>query len=193
MVFGTVYASAFESYDTYTYSIDGEPLKSPPAYTPAREVSYADMDLGRLGITGSLANLKAPTDIVTDNDGNVYIVDRGNNRIVVLNKYYTVKAIIDSYVDDHGRTQTFKAPNGIFVTDPTITADGESYVYICDTDNERIVIFDRDYKYVRTIEKPDSALVTSFKLDAIAVDKYGRTWVQVLLPLDLLDSDVYSR
>ena len=27
MVFGTVYASAFSSYDTYTYSIDGEPLK----------------------------------------------------------------------------------------------------------------------------------------------------------------------
>ena len=34
LVFGTVYASAFESYDTYTYSINGEPLKSPAAYTP---------------------------------------------------------------------------------------------------------------------------------------------------------------
>ena len=174
MLFGTVYAYAFESYDTYTYSIDGQPLKSPPAYTPAREVSYSDMDLSRLGITGALANLNAPTDIVTDNEGNVYIVDRGNNRIVVLNKYYTVQTIIDSYEDDQKHMQTFSAPNGIFVTDPTITANGESYIYICDTNNERIVIFDRDYKYVRTISKPDSALVTSFKLDAIAVDKYGR-------------------
>ena len=174
MVFGTVYASAFESYDTYTYSISGEPLKSPPAYSPAREVSYADMDLARLGITGKLANLRAPTDIVTDNEGNVYIVDRGNNRVVVLNKYYTVQAIIDTYEDDQKHMQSLSSPNGIFVTDPTITANGESYIYICDTENERIVIFDRNYKYVRTIEKPDSALVTSFKLDAIAVDKYGR-------------------
>ena len=174
MVFGTVYASAFESYDTYTYSIDGEPLQSPPAYTPVREVSYSDMDLSRLGITGSLANLNLPNDIVTDDEGNVYIVDKGNNRIVVLNKYYTVQTIIDSYEDDQKHMQTFSSPSGIFVTDPTITANGESYIYICDTDNERIVIFDRDYKYVRTIERPDSALVDSFKLEAIAVDKYGR-------------------
>ena len=34
MLFGTFAASAYESYDTYTYSIDGEPLASPHAYTP---------------------------------------------------------------------------------------------------------------------------------------------------------------
>ena len=174
MLFGTIYASAFESYDTYTYSIGGEPLKSPPAYTPAREISYADMDLARLGITGKMANLNKPNDIVTDEEGNVYIVDEGNNRIVVLNKFYTVQAIIDSYEDEQKHMQTFSSPSGIFVTDPTITVSGESYIYICDTNNERIVVFDREYKYVKTIEKPDSALVNSFKLDAIAVDKYGR-------------------
>ena len=174
MLFGTIYASAFESYDTYTYSISGEPLKSPPAYTPAREISYADMDLARLGITGKMANLNKPNDIVTDEEGNVYIVDEGNNRIVVLNKFYTVQAIIDSYEDEQKHMQTFSSPSGIFVTDPTITVSGESYIYICDTNNERIVVFDREYKYVKTIEKPDSALVNSFKLDAIAVDKYGR-------------------
>ncbi|MBO5206519.1 MAG: YIP1 family protein [Clostridia bacterium] len=35
MIFGTLCPSAYEPYDTYTYSIDGEPLKSPSAYTPA--------------------------------------------------------------------------------------------------------------------------------------------------------------
>ena len=174
LVFGTVYASAFESYDTYTYSINGEPLKSPAAYTPVREVSYADMKLGRLGVTGKLLNLKAPSDIVSDNEGNIYIVDKDNNRIVVLNKYYTAKAIIDTYVDDYGKTQTFSAPNGIFVTDPTVSVNQEKFIYICDTENQRIVIFDENFQYVRTIVKPDSALVTSFKLEAIAVDKYGR-------------------
>ena len=175
LVFGAISVSAFESYDTYTYSIDGEPLKSPMAYTPVREVSYADMDLGRLGVSGKMLNLKAPTDIVTDDEGNVYIVDKGNNRIVVLDKYYRAKTIIDTYIEtDTGRTQSLSEPNGIYVTDPTISANQEKFIYICDTANERIVIFDRNFEYVRTIYKPDSALVTSFKVESIAVDKYGR-------------------
>lgn len=174
MILGAVNVSAFESYDTYTYSIDGTPLKSPPAYTPVREVSYDDMDLGRLGVTGKELNLKAPEDIVSDNEGNIYIVDKGNNRIVVLNKYYTVKAIIDTYVDDYGKTQTFSSPTGMYVTDPTVSVNGEKLIYICDTENQRLVVFDENFNYVRTIVKPDSALVTDFKLEAVAVDKYGR-------------------
>ena len=35
MLFGALVPSAYESYDTYTYSIDGVPLRSPAAYTPA--------------------------------------------------------------------------------------------------------------------------------------------------------------
>ncbi len=174
MVFGAVNVSAFESYDTYTYSIDGTPLKSPAAYTPVREVSYDDMDLGRLGVTGKGLNLSAPTDIVSDNDGNIYIVDKDNNRIVILNKYYTAKAIINTYVDDYGKTQTFSSPNGIYVTDPSVSVNKEKLIYVCDTDNQRIVVFDKNFNYVRTIVKPDSALVTDFKLEAVAVDKYGR-------------------
>ena len=37
LVFGAVSASAFESYNTYTYSIDGEPLDSPAAYTTSSQ------------------------------------------------------------------------------------------------------------------------------------------------------------
>ncbi len=176
MLFGTVYSSAFHSYDTYTYSIDGEPLQSPAAYQPTDTITSKKMGLTEK--FGGLA-LKSASDIVTDDQSNVYIADKENNRIVVLNKYYSAVAVIDKYVDEYGREQTLKNPEGLYVTDARITASGESYIYVCDTGNARIVIFDREYNYVRTLEKPDSSLVTEgmFVPSAIAVDIYGRIFV----------------
>ena len=177
MLFGTVYASAFESYDTYTYSIDGEPLKSPTAYAANTTLNAADMGL----LTEQFGKLKLNNarDVVTDSDSNVYIADTGNNRIVVLNKYYSATNIIKDYVDENGEKQTLSAPEGLYVTDPNKTANGDSYIYVCDTGNARIVIFDREFNYVRTIEKPESALLKeeAFKPSAIAVDIYGRIFV----------------
>ena len=87
-VFGTVQSFAFEAYDTYTYSIDGEPLMSPTAYSANMSMNSYDIGL----VTPQFGNLKLgeSTDLVTDNEGNVYIADKGNNRIVVLNKYSSV-------------------------------------------------------------------------------------------------------
>ena len=177
MLFGTVYSSAFESYDTYTYSIDGEPLKSPTAYAANTTLSSSDMGLvgGRFGDV----MLKDASDVVTDDQANVYIADSGNNRIVVLNKYYSAIAIISEYENENGETQTLKNPKGLYVTDPAKTADGKSYIYVCDTGNSRIVVFDREFNYERTIEKPESALLKpeAFAPSAIAVDIYGRIFV----------------
>ena len=89
-----------------------------------------------------------------------------------MNKYYKAKAIIDAYVDENGKAQTFSAPAGLFVTDPNKMASGESHIYVADTKNNRVVVFDRDYNYVRTINKPESPIlkIEAFKPEAIAVD-----------------------
>ena len=177
LLFGTVTASAFSSYDTYTYSIDGEPLQSPPAYSPDITLDSYDINIiqekyGNLPLAGA-------SDIVSDKDGNLFIADSDNNRIVVLNKYYSAIATIATYVDDYGREQTFKDPQGVYVTNPDISVDSRKLIYVCDTGNARIVVFDEDYNYVKTLEKPESALLNAeaFKPSAIAVDKYGRIFV----------------
>lgn len=177
MLFGTVQAFAFQSYETYTYSIDGEPLKSPTAYRAEDVVDSLKMNLGKL--TPDMPNLKNASDVVTDNESNVYIADKGNNRVVILDKYYKAKATISTYIDEFGYTQTFNQPEGVFVTNPTLTSDGSSYVYVCDTGNRKVVVFDRNYNYVQTIEKPDTPLLTleSFAPSAIAVDIYGRIFI----------------
>ena len=176
-VFGTIVPSAYESYDTYTYSIDGEPLSSPHAYTPGVE-PYDSASMGLLVNGGK--ELNAANDIVADNEGNLYIADTGNNRIVILNAYdYKVTDIIETYVDEYGETQTFNTPKGVFVTDPTKMVDESSHIFVCDTENKRVVVFDRDCNYVRTINEPQNALLdeNDFAPYAIAVDIYGRIFI----------------
>ena len=185
MIFGTVFSSAAEPYDTYTYSIDGEPLKSPPAFSAIDDFDAVDMGIVKLDPEkGGFSN--KVTDIVTDNEGNVYISDTYNDRIVVLNKYYEAVHIISAYTNEIGQKLTLNDPKGMFVTDPDISADKSSYIYVCNTgvdingnDVGEVVIFDRDFNYVRTIRKPESKILgeSAFKPDAVAVDKYGRIFI----------------
>lgn len=178
-LFGTMSVSAYEPYKTYTYSIDGMPLESPHAYQPDVE-TYGSSDMG-LSVP-----LNGVTDMVADKNGNLYLADAGNNRIVVLNKRdYKVIRTIDSYVDEYGRTQTFNKPSGVFVTGDSMALDsGKDILYVCDTDNDKIVIFDvkeGDPVYMRTILKPDPEgkflSDAEYTPTAIAVDKYGRIFV----------------
>ena len=176
MLFGTVYSSAAEPYDTYTYSIDGLPLRSPHAYSAIGEFDSIGMKLS----TTSIPSLSmSVSDVVSDNVGNLYIADKGNNRILVLNESYEAIAEISSYVDENGEEQQLLEPQGVYVTDENKSVDKTSYIYVCDTGHKQIVIFDRQYNYVRTIVRPDSPILEeeAFKPCSIAVDIYGRIFV----------------
>ncbi len=181
LLFGGLSSFAYESYDTYTYSIDGIPLMSPTAYTA--EAPFDSYDLGIMEATG--VAMKSASDLVSDEDGNLYIADTGNNRILVFNKYYKLINVIEEYVDEYGNTQRFNAPRGVFVSkrDQSVSTsedpDQESRIYVCDTKNERIVVFSRDGKYDRTVNHPVSPLLEkgNFNPTAVAVDKYGRIFV----------------
>ena len=75
LTFGAITASAYEAYDTYTYSIDGEPLQSPAAYTASLSLSSAAINLLRPEFGNT--PLGVVTDIVTDKASNVYLADKG--------------------------------------------------------------------------------------------------------------------
>ncbi len=160
----TPLAGAIEPYSTYTYAKDGTPRQSPTAYSPVTNVDSAYMGL-------DLA-IKDPRDICVDNDGNVYIADMGNNRIVVLDQNYFVKFVISDFINGHGVPDSFTNPQGIFVND--------KYIYVCDTDANRLVLFDRDGNFVRILGRPTSALFgesSIYKPVAVAVDQYDRIFV----------------
>ncbi|MCQ2413383.1 MAG: YIP1 family protein [Clostridia bacterium] len=177
-LFGTVSVFAFEPYDTYTYDIDGNTMLSPTAFNPGEPATSKTM--GLLQNYGNQA-LKFSSDICTDYAGNIYITDTNNHRFVFLDRFYHATGTLSSYVDEYGNTQTFNYPAGAFVTNETLNADGSRYLYVCDTGNRRIVVFDvfDNYSYVRTITRPVTALLdeTTFVPEKVAVDQYGRIFV----------------
>ena len=179
VAFGTVTASASESYNTYTYSIDGEPLDSPAAYVTSAQEVYNSTAMGLTTKFGG-TKIVSSTDIATDEEGKVYVTDPQGDRIVILNEHFKAIGVISEYVDEYGKTCRLKSPRGVFVTDPTISSTGEDNIYVADTGNKRIVVFDgKTYEYVRTINKPADNIVApdAYSPTAIAVDLYGRIFI----------------
>lgn len=157
-------ASAASPYQTYTYSINGTALYSPDAYTPIKV-----MDSDTMGLE---VPLSSPTDIVVDEELNIYIADRENNRIVVNDRYGKVKFLIETFINEDGVPDELTAPQGLFVTEDTI--------YVCDTDAGRIVTFDLEGNFLSVIPAPESSLFDEnaiYSPVAIAVDKYDRLFV----------------
>ena len=170
---------ASKPYQTYTYSIDGMPLHSPDAYTPIMIVDSNTMDPG-------LNNLKTaiddPRDLVVDKDMNVYIVDAKNNRVVVLDRYYNFKFEISTFVNEHGVPDEFTSPSGVYVTeDRDLTDDkDDGRIFVCDTDANRIVTFDRNGNFISIIPEPEDEIFEEgsiYKPIAIAVDNYDRLFI----------------
>ena len=165
-----VTASAGSAYQTYVYSVDGEALYSPDAYTA---ISTIDSDY--MGLNVAIEN---PGDLVTDQAQNVYIADTGNNRIVVLDRYYKVNFTIAEFSNDQGVPDRLTAPQGVFVSEANEKFD--KLIWVCDTGANRIVVFDEFGNFQRIIEEPESTLFDQdsvYKPVAMAVDAHGRLYV----------------
>ncbi len=157
-------ASAYYSYDTYTYSIDGWYMNSPDAYVPSEIVDSTSMGLS--------IPIDDPKDITVDSDNNVYIADATNNRIVVLNNRFKKRFEISKFINQYGIKDQLANPNGVFVTDKKI--------YVADTDNSRIVVFDKDGNFLETVERPISKEISVddlYRPIALAVDSAGRMYI----------------
>ena len=170
--------SAITPYATYTYSIDGEVLDSPHVYVPDLVVDSLYMGLAHKESATddeqkedrSLSDVR---DLKTDSDGNVYIVEATRNRVVVLDRYYKLRYEIETFVNDHHIPDKFSGPEGVFVS--------QDYIYVCDSNNSRIVMFRRETgKYFKTVQAPTSDLFDEddlFTPIAVATDSYGRMFV----------------
>ncbi len=122
--------------------------------------------------TGTITALNNPQAVRADKNGRLYIADTDNNRIIILKNDYTFLNAIDYFESSVADYDTLKGPKGVFVND--------DYVYVSDTGNKRIVIFNKsDLSFYKIISKPDSVLVEDgqWQPAACAVDQYGRVFV----------------
>ncbi len=151
-------------YETYTYDYRENIIITPAAYVPAGSVTGADV-----GIDG----FNEPQDFCLDDDGQLYVADTGNNRIVVLNSSFTeVVKIIDSFERD-GATDTFNAPYGVCVSE-------NGQLYIADSNNKRVVVLELNGDFVKIIDNPQSEILEEgfdFVPLKVTVDYADRVYV----------------
>lgn len=134
-----------EPYDTYNYDYREDVVPTPSAYTPSKSVLGTDLKyMGK-----SIGAFSSPQDLCRSDDGDVYVADTGNNRIVVLNSELTrVVRIIDKFTND-GKEDRFNAPYGVCVSE-------KGQLYVADSQNGRVVVLNKDGSLARIVSNPQS-------------------------------------
>ncbi|OKP89788.1 NHL repeat-containing protein [Paenibacillus sp. P32E] len=148
---------------SYNYSYWGDNVAAPSAYEATTLIT---------GISSGAGDFKNPQDIQVTSDRQIYLLDTGNNRFVVLDQNYKFVRTVDSFLLK-GKAEHFNNPQGIFVTD-------QKEIYVADTGNKRIVHFDSRFNAVGVIESPKSELLQAnfdFQPVRVAVDKANRIYV----------------
>ncbi|GHU95554.1 hypothetical protein FACS189479_09170 [Spirochaetia bacterium] len=161
-----VWISAEATNYTYNYDYWAEEVASPDAYWVSDYL---------LGSAFRIGNFSDPQGMFV-RGSRIYVCDSGNNRIVQLeykNGGYEVRAVRE-FVEIDGIESPFKYPMDLFEG-----PDGD--LYICDTNNQRILHLDREWNYISSILKPtDQSIETTaeFLPTKMVVDFAGRVFVQ---------------
>ncbi len=157
-------SAAAAPYQTYTYDIDGMAVDSPHAYTPDRELTSYEFNMPY--------TLNNPKDLFVDDRQWVYIANTGNSTVEVLNDQLIYQFSIGEFDNEQGVPDTLADPQGLFVFDGKL--------YVCDTSNARIVIFDIEGNFIDIIEAPDASIMgsdTLFQPVAVGVNHSGTIYV----------------
>ena len=146
---------------SYTYTLDdqNEMVRTQDAYLPDKTIT----DLG----------LSEPSDMVIDENNIAYIVDTGNQRIVVydLNTEKVVKEMKKGTINSEEFTG-FETPKGIFRTN-------EGELYIADSGAKTVFRFTKDFEFVRRYDKPTAPIFadTNYEPSKVAVDSGNNLYI----------------
>lgn len=152
---------------TYTYNYDywNEMHESPDAYR-VTDVIYS----GTLGLE---TPMRRPQALFVQGE-NLYVADTGNNRILQIRRKdgaFTLTRVIDQVKGTE--PSTFAAPSDVSV-------DKKGNIYVADTNNNRVLMMDKNLNFIRDYTKPDDSTFDqklSFLPSKIVVDSSGRVFV----------------
>lgn len=151
----------------FSFGIDANErlISMSPAYLP---VSLVGNDLPRLA-SGKHDALKYPEDVFVDAMDNIYIADRGNDRVIQFDENGTFMRFFGS---DTG-TGKLKGPEGVFV-------DSDGTVYVADTGNGRLVQYTKEGRFLKEFLVPKSDYLPKdfrYAPSKLVVDSRGMLFV----------------
>jgi len=152
---------------TYNYDFWKEQVVSPDAYYPSAYI---------IGTSLGIGNFREPQGLFV-RENRIYICDSGNNRILTLEVNekgeHNLVSVVSSVIID-GDESHFNYPMDIFES-----RDG--FLYITDTNNQRLLKLDSGWNHVYTITKPEDESFEEnmeFLPVKLVVDFAGRIFVQ---------------
>ncbi len=154
----------FVPYTSYTYNFWANPVAAPVPYIPGSIINSRELGL----------DLKSPQDIFVGDNNQVYLLDTGNNRLIILNNKFEVESIINEFIN-RDSVDHFNEPQGLFVTNKEI--------YIADTGNRRIVVLNHKGELLKEVGPPSTGIEGlipddyNYRPAKIAVDIAGRIYV----------------
>lgn len=148
-------AQAATPYRTFSLGTDDDLVETQTAYEPVRTMTrFGDETLNN------------PGDMRLGPDGNLYIADTGNKRIVVITKSGELVRTI-------GDRKTFNNPTGVYV-------DDDLNVYVADERAETVFVINPDGEIIQQYTKPTHQLYgdsTRFRPNKVVLDKRGNLYV----------------
>lgn len=160
----TVLAAPFtvsaEGTANYCFGSGGPYRKAPPAYEVEKVYHAADLE--------GVDNLDELESMFVTEDS-IYVATK--EAVLVLDYDFNVKHILSEYEDEDGKGAVISGPQGIFVTD-------EGMLYICEPNNGRVLIFDKNYKLQHCYGAPKGLdIAVSYKPSQIVVDSLDRMYI----------------
>ena len=156
----TASASAEVPYQTYTFDKWGNTTPSPNGYLPTRSIGGAQLGCG---------NFSDAMDMFYSEElQELYVVDSGNARIIVLSKDLELKKELYGFGDT-----AFQNPQGIFVQ-----PDGT--MYVADMAAKQVVVGDRNGSLLKILPTPESNLLPdnfNYLPTKVVVDTHGRVYI----------------
>lgn len=160
----TTSVNAVSAGDAYSYDSWGNSLNAPTGYEQSL-------------VFGNEASerLSAPSDLYYSN-GRLYVLDAGNNRIMIYGKDYIFEKAIDRfYTVENGEKNylEFNEAQGIFVSDSGL-------IYIADKLNARVLILKESGEVISILKKPETENfpdALEFKPINVVADDIGNTYV----------------
>ena len=141
----------------YVLDNDGNRLATPKTYLVREVITYLGEDAG---------NLYEPSDIFIDKEDNIYIADKGNNRIVKLNKE-------GEYETSYTAGGSLNSPQGVFYSD-------FGSLFVADTGNQRVVNIDESDHIAEVFTKPESDMLeetSDFAVNKLYISEQGFLYV----------------
>ena len=154
-------ADGQQGSSNYLYTMHGESISAPPAYTLSYSLIARDYP--------ELDALDGMVDAYVSDDA-IYILCA--KRLVVLNHDLSFRAVVSGYTDEAGKEQPLDSCSGV-----TVTPDGE--IYITQSEKSQILHFSADYTLIRVMERPDIVGYENVKYrpTKMVVDNAGRLYV----------------